>query len=47
MGINQNINFLMSQGLSENDMGRYHDLLEKIESLKNLDPENYMKNIRL
>jgi hypothetical protein len=47
MGINQNMNFQMSQGSSEADMNRYQDLLEKIESLKSLDPGNYMKNIRM
>ncbi len=38
---------MMSQGLSESDLCRYNGLLEKIESLKNLDPANYMKNIRM
>jgi len=38
---------MMSQGLSDTDMMRYQDLLEKIESLQNLDPGNYMKNIKM
>jgi len=47
MGINQNLNYLMSQGINESDMFRYQDLLEKIDSLKNLDSGVFMKNIKM
>lgn len=41
------MNFLRSQGFNEAEMHRYEDLLEKIDSLKNLDPNTYMENIKM
>ena len=37
---------MKSQGTTAEDEVRYKDLLEKVESLKSLDPGNYIKNIR-
>ncbi len=43
--INININYLIAQMQTEEEMKRYNDLVEKMESLKKYDAESFVRNI--
>lgn len=48
MNISQNMKFMVNNNLlSEPEIQRYMELLEKIESVNKLDPSQYMVQIKM